>query len=256
MLASILGRNPLILNPGMPYVGWLLLAHCAIPPRPLGSWDAKRLGVNTSWHMPQGLFVLAWILLALGYSYSGLTKLASPSWADGSALMRVFDNPLARDHTLNDLIRSLPEWTLRAMTYGVLGLEILFAPLALSKRLRPWLWTLLVAMHLGIMVSVDFADLTIGMLIIHAFTFDPDWLGRPQLVQVELGRDHPRRRRLEALFRSEGEGDLRLVEGAGVRVQPELGEPVAGAAAERRLTASLGGLWRLCGQSSAAPGHA
>ena len=32
----------------------------------------------------------------------------------------------------------------------------------------------LLAMHLGILFVVDFADLTFGM--VHLFTFDPDWL--------------------------------------------------------------------------------
>ena len=31
-------------------------------------------------------------------------------------------------------------------------------------------------MHVGIVLMVDFADLTLGMVMIHLFTFDPDWL--------------------------------------------------------------------------------
>jgi predicted DCC family thiol-disulfide oxidoreductase YuxK len=34
-------------------------------------------------------------------------------------------------------------------------------------------------MHLGILLVVAFADLTLGMLILHLFTFDPRWL-RPK----------------------------------------------------------------------------
>ena len=34
----------------------------------------------------------------------------------------------------------------------------------------------MVIMHLGILVLIDFADLTCGMLMVHAFTFDPAWL--------------------------------------------------------------------------------
>jgi len=33
-------------------------------------------------------------------------------------------------------------------------------------------------MHLGILLIIDFADLTIGMLMIHAFTFDSRWLNK------------------------------------------------------------------------------
>ena len=34
VLACLFGRNPLISNPGLPYVGWLLLAHVFIPKEP------------------------------------------------------------------------------------------------------------------------------------------------------------------------------------------------------------------------------
>jgi len=33
-------------------------------------------------------------------------------------------------------------------------------------------------MHLGILALVAFAELTLGMLLVHAFTFDPAWLPR------------------------------------------------------------------------------
>lgn len=33
----------------------------------------------------------------------------------------------------------------------------------------------MLAMHLGILTVVDFADLTGGMLMIHLFAFDPSW---------------------------------------------------------------------------------
>ena len=41
-------------------------------------------------------------------------------------------------------------------------------------------WLLLVLVHLGIVAMIDFADLSFGMLMIHAFTFDPGWL-RPHV---------------------------------------------------------------------------
>ncbi len=54
--------------------------------------------------------------------------------------------------------------------------ELLFAPLALSRRLRPFLWAGMLAMHLGLMALIDFADLSFGMVILHLFTFDPGWI--------------------------------------------------------------------------------
>ncbi|MGH7213559.1 MAG: hypothetical protein ACREIT_02165 [Tepidisphaeraceae bacterium] len=33
-------------------------------------------------------------------------------------------------------------------------------------------------MHLGLMVLIDFADLSLGMVMLHAFTFNPAWVKR------------------------------------------------------------------------------
>ncbi len=178
--ACLHGRMPLIANPGLPYVGWLLLAHACLPPAPYGSWAARgRADPGNGWQMPEGIFCVAWILMALGYTYSGLTKLDSPSWLDGSAIARVLDNPLARSGPVREAVLALPTGVLRLMTWGAFVAELSFAPLALVPRLRPWLWGLMALMHLGLIVLIDFADLSLGMLMLHLFTFNPAWV-RPR----------------------------------------------------------------------------
>ena len=175
--ACLFGRNPFISNPALPYVGWMLLAHAFLPPAPYGSWAARgRPDPVGGWRFPAGIFAVAWILMALGYSYSGYTKLISPSWLDGTALTRVLDNPLARPGVVRDAVRSLPDFLLKIGTWGSLAFELLFAPLALVRRLRPILWGAMVLMHLGLIVLIDFADLSLGMVMLHLFTFDPDWV--------------------------------------------------------------------------------
>jgi predicted DCC family thiol-disulfide oxidoreductase YuxK len=114
--------------------------------------------------------------MALAYSYSGYTKLVSPSWTDGTALAYVLQNPLARPTWLREALLALPPVFLQLATWGGLLLELLFAPLALARRARPWIWSLMVLMHLGLLTIVDFADLTYGMLFLHGFTFDPAWI--------------------------------------------------------------------------------
>jgi hypothetical protein len=174
--ACLFGRNPLISNPGIPFVGWMLLAHAFLPPAPPGSlaaWLRPRPG--STWRMPPGIFLAAWIILALGYTYSGYTKLISPSWRDGSALERVLNNPLARPGPVRDAVLSLPPMVLRVATWGALGLELGFAPLALFRCLRPWLWGFMLCMHLGLILLIDFADLSLGMAMVHLFTCDPGW---------------------------------------------------------------------------------
>jgi predicted DCC family thiol-disulfide oxidoreductase YuxK len=183
MWACFFGRNPLIANPSLPYIGWLLLAHACLPPAPYGSWagsnrldPADSSNTNSSWHMSQGVYLAAWTIMALGYSYSGFTKLISPSWIDGTALARVLDNPLARPGVVREMLLALPDSLLRLATWGALGLELSFAPLALIRRLRPWLWSTMLLMHIGLIVVIDFADLSLGMVMFHLFTFDPAWI--------------------------------------------------------------------------------
>ena len=178
--ACLFGRNPLIANPGLPYVGLLLVVHALLPRAPYGSLAARlrKDGAELAreWRMDHRLWRVVWILMAVGYSYSGYTKLVSPSWMDGTAMARVLENPLARTGGLNELMLSLPEGVMAALTWGALAAELLFAPLALARRLRPWLWAAMLAMHLGLITLIDFADLSLGMVMLHLFTFDPRWL--------------------------------------------------------------------------------
>lgn len=175
--ACLYGRMPLIAHPSLPYVGGLLLAHACLPAAPYGSVAARgRSDPGQSWRLPAGIFLAAWVIMALGYGYSGLTKLASASWLDGSAVARILDNPLARPGVLRTAVLALPDGVLRLCTWGALGLELSFAPLALVPCLRPWLWSVLLLMHLSLIPLVEFADLSLGMVMLHLFTFDPAWL--------------------------------------------------------------------------------
>ena len=172
--ASLFDRNNLILNPGIPYVGWLLLCCAAIPKGEPYSICKK----NDNWEMPKILYYGAWALMAIGYSISGYDKLASPSWTDGTAIFHLLENPLARDYWFREFFVGLPMSFIKFNTWLVLFLEIAFLPLALFKPTRKWIWIAMVLMHMGILLIVDFTDLTLGMLMIHWFTFDVGWFGR------------------------------------------------------------------------------
>jgi len=178
--ACLYGRNPMIGNPSLPFVGWLLLAHTLTPARSAYDFSPSNEEKAGGWQLPADLYLSAWILMALAYSYSGYTKLLSPSWIDGSALSRVLANPLARATVLRTFLLALPSWFLKTATWSALGLELSFAPLALSRRLRPLIWVAMIGLHVGLMFLVNFADLTIGMLILHLFTFDPSWVPSPE----------------------------------------------------------------------------
>lgn len=177
----LFNRNNLISNPGIPFVGWILLALAVIPKgEPLCFRGEK----DPDWKFPPLLFWGAWALMAIGYSISGIDKWQAPSWRNGDAIPFLLDNPLARDWFLREWFLLLPDWTLHLMTWSVLAVEILFLPFSVSRKTRPFAWLAMIWVHLGILLLVDFADLTWGMLMIHLFTFDATWLKPKQQPSV------------------------------------------------------------------------
>ena len=173
--ACLFNRDVLISNPSIPYVGLLLLLTVLVPAtEPLRAF--RRETPTGEFYVPGAVYWTAWALLALGYAFSGVVKLGSPSWIDGTAVWHVLQNPLARDSWLRDVMVSAPPWVFRLMTWNALALELLFLPLALWRRTRPMVWLAMVGMHVGIVALLDFADLSAGMLMAHLFTIDSRWL--------------------------------------------------------------------------------
>lgn len=175
--ACLFNRNNLISNPSIPYVGLVLLLMALVPPgEPLALRLRRNAQGERGWYYPRMVFVAAWVLMAAGYTFSGLDKLLSaPSWRDGSAMMLLLHNPLSRPGPLRDLMLQMPEWVMRPLTWFSLAMEVLFVPLCLTRRTRLVAWAGLLGMHLGILAVIAFADLTFGMVVLHVFTFDPDW---------------------------------------------------------------------------------
>jgi hypothetical protein len=183
--ACLFNRNVLISNPSIPYVGLLLLLTTLVPAgEPLRAFGKK--ATSDQFYVPAAVFWTAWFVMAAGYTFSGVVKLSSPSWVDGTALWHVVQNPLARDGWLRDIALRLPMRAFQLMTWTALGLEICFLPLALFQRIRPVVWLAMVTLHIGILGLVSFADLSAGMLTLHLFTFDSRWSGMARM--CDLGR--------------------------------------------------------------------
>ncbi|PYT68806.1 MAG: hypothetical protein DMG39_20200 [Acidobacteria bacterium] len=67
----------------------------------------------------------------------------------------------------------MPPLSLRIATWTALGSSWDLLPLSLLRRVRPWIWAAMVALHGRLLALVSFADLTAGMFLLHLFTFDP-----------------------------------------------------------------------------------
>lgn len=176
-LVWLYDRNPGLHNPSLGYLGWICLALAVTPPREPLRILARRPD-DPAWSFPPGLFAGAWWILALAYTVSGLDKLSSLAWTEGHAIRWALDLPWARPGPLRDALLALPGGALAFLTWGVLATELLFAPLALVRRLRPWVWLAALALHVGLAGAMAFPQLSIGMAMAHFFTFDERWLRR------------------------------------------------------------------------------
>lgn len=248
----LLDRDALRNDPTNLIVAGLLLLHVLLPPAAYGSWAARgRVDPGGGWRVPPRIFAAAWVALALSYGYSGGAKLGPP-WHDGTDLTRAVE---------------LPSWLSDLAEGTVLALELLFWPLALVPRLRPWLWTAMLLIHLPLVALIDFADRSLGLVMLHLFAFDPGWI-RPRggateqlfydghcglcqrSVRLILAEDTT-----ESAFRFaplQGETFAAVVSEAeraklpmSMVVRTERGELLTRSAGVLHILRRLGGIWRL-----------
>jgi hypothetical protein len=164
--ACLYNRNILIQTPSLFYVGWLLLVIAVIP-----TGESK-----PGWKFPPMIYWMAWWLLAFGYSLSGFDKfMNAPSWSSGEALNLVLQTPFAGQGFFKNLFMNSPFEIQRVMTWTVLAVEALFLPLSIVTHTRQWIWLAMVFVHVGILTSLGFPELTIEMLFVHWFVYDRNW---------------------------------------------------------------------------------
>ena len=168
----LFNRNNLTLNPSIQYIGWLLLACCFIPSGE--PWSLSRK--NSNWQMPKLIFWGAWILLFTGYFFSGLDKLNSTSWVNGSALQKIMESPLAR--VSDNWLLHLPAGILRILNCLVIALELACLPLAIFSITRKWAWIFSLCIQTGIFLILNIDPIVFGMLTIMVFTFNKEWFKR------------------------------------------------------------------------------
>lgn len=81
VLAALFIRGPLAANAAVPFIGWLLLVHLAVPPAPYGSLAARgRIDPGGGWRLPRATFAATWIGLAVGYVYFTVQGWNDSAW--------------------------------------------------------------------------------------------------------------------------------------------------------------------------------
>lgn len=268
VLLALLWSGSHLREPAPAVLAWaplalVLLLHAALPSAPYLSWGARgRPDPGGGWRMPGRLFLAAWILLSLAYAALGITRLFDAAWLEWSAL---------RGEKAG--LPGLLENALWAGAWGFVGIEILFGPLALLPRARPWLWGLMLARHCAF-AATGGAGPVAGLLVAHLFLFDPAWIpaagkrgANTLFYDGECGLCHRAVRFLLAEDREgrafrfaplQGETFARLVPEAARAALPDSlvlrtsgGALLVRARCVRAILARLGGLWRVAGAALA-----
>ena len=197
-LACLFNRNNLFWSPAFPLIGWLLLATLFVPS---GEPLSIRRYRNSSWQLPKALYIGAWAVLAACYSLSGLYKLLSPSWLDGSALAQTLRWTWARDYWYPDLLLSAPEIMQQSATWITLVLELGFIFCVFFPKGRMFAWWAMTLTHLNILLLLDLTDLTLGVLMFHLFVLDTSWFSFSRRKEAkDFAPEQPRRTATQQSF--------------------------------------------------------
>lgn len=120
---------------------------------------------------------LVWLyslIFFVGYTYSGFTKYNSSPWINGDFMVTFFK---VNHLVYNDAIfEYLNVNLLRFITYVVVFIE-LFSFLSLFNRLlKVFFLTSLSLMQLGLLITTDLWQVSLGMMICHFFVIDKDFV--------------------------------------------------------------------------------
>ncbi len=163
--------NPYVNSPEYSYIGWLLLVFVVIPQRT----GIAVIKSNSNWEPPKYLREGAWIILGVSYANSGILKALSPSWLEGTALIKIIADGV-NTYFWTSVVAAAAPFLFFVLTWVVLAIEALAILFVWTNTSRKYFWIASVLMHLGILVMMKFAQVSLGMLVFHLLLFDPRWL--------------------------------------------------------------------------------
>ncbi len=167
-------RNGFVTSPEFGYVGWLLLFAAAAPTGE--PWAVQRS--DPTFRLPVTLRAAAWLVLAVSYSYSGLSKLGTAAWLDGTATRDAMGLAGSARGWIFEARRAVPDWVFALSTWSSLAIELSAVVVVLFRRVRAGFWAASVAMHLGILLTMSIEEVSLGMLIYHLVLLDSAWFRR------------------------------------------------------------------------------
>lgn len=169
---------------------YLGVFHALTPTRHLGHVaDASgSRGIAPLW----GLRLMQ-LQLAIAYLSTSLSKLGGGDWLDGSAVYHALEADQLQRFEPPALLTDNP-YTIHALTYGTLALELALAPLLLWPRTRRWGVLLAIGMHVGFEVFLELGFFALAMTVL-ILSFAPAADVRRLLDRVPWPRGQVRQRR-------------------------------------------------------------
>ncbi len=110
--------------------------------------------------------------MGLSYTYSGLSKAQVPQWWEvGGATSAILQSYHGYEWSREIISDSISIFFDR----GIVLLEVFALPLFLVPTLRRWSWTLLLLMNVGILITMNLTQLSLGIILIHLFLIEGGW---------------------------------------------------------------------------------
>ena len=176
-LVFLYGRNPALPKASVAPLVWMLLAHLLMRRAPYGSLAARgRPDPGAGWRFPVALVLGTWLLLAWSYLLAGQSLTFGPQTVAGIFLPDVFPDPYLRDYVSPDFLGLLPPFLVEALELKAMLVGYCFPLFLMFDRVRVWFWCALFATQLCIAFLVGFAGVSIVLLLLHLFAFDPGWI--------------------------------------------------------------------------------
>jgi hypothetical protein len=147
-------RNPIVRSIHVDYLGWLALLNLFI------SFDQQE--------SPDEVSFAAWCFFAGTYTMSGLKKLMTIEWRQGSAIELILKNEISR-FDFSAQMTNMIHYLSPVLSYSVIFLELFALFFIWKRKTKYFLLGASFLMHLGILVLLRIEDLTIGILVFHFF---------------------------------------------------------------------------------------
>ncbi len=166
-------QNLLTYNPGVPYVGWFLLVFIVSPTNECRFFWKKPVD---NFVFPPILFWGIWILMSMTLATSGIHKwFFSPLWKEGLAVKYILNYPATRFSFLINFYLKLPLIFQKIFTWLLLVMESSIVIGFIFSRWRKITWFLSFLLHLGILITLKFAELSLVMMLFHLFLVEEKW---------------------------------------------------------------------------------